>query len=147
MMLMTDRAEEHGLGWCLASHTPATTERLRVGARAFYDPTITLDAGPTAAERERETALEGFRESFGSKKFRPLKFAPPAFSLSFCPQSCSVGDFSVSGAFYMPPLPPHQLKPTLCKFTVQRSTFKWKQARLGTRVRFDIMSFLQVASK
>ena len=67
LMALTDRAEEHGLGWCLASHTPATTERLRVGARAFYDPTITLDAGPTAAEREREreTALEGFRRLFG----------------------------------------------------------------------------------
>ena len=63
MMLMTDRAEEHGLGWCLASHTPATTERLRVGARAFYDPTITLDAGPTAAERERERQLlKAFRK-------------------------------------------------------------------------------------
>ena len=59
----TDRAEEHGERWCLAARTPATTERLRVRARAFYDPTVTLDAGPTAGERE--TALEGFRESFG----------------------------------------------------------------------------------
>ena len=58
-----DRAEEHGKRWCLAARKPATTERLRVGARAFYDPTITLDAGPPAGERE--TALECFRESFG----------------------------------------------------------------------------------
>lgn len=49
-----DRAEEHGKRWCLAARKPATTERLRVGARAFYDPTITLDAGPPAGERGRQ---------------------------------------------------------------------------------------------
>ena len=52
----TDRAEEHGERWCLAAHTPATTERLRVGARAFYDPTVTFDAGPPAGERERDSS-------------------------------------------------------------------------------------------
>ena len=52
----TDRAEEHGERWCLGAHTPATTERLRVGARAFYHLTVTFDAGPPAGERERDSS-------------------------------------------------------------------------------------------
>ena len=83
----TDRAEEHGERWCLAARTPATTERLRVRARAFYDPTVTLDAGPTAGERERQL-LKAFGKVSAEKSFWPLKFAPPALSSPFCPQSC-----------------------------------------------------------
>ena len=74
----TDRAEEHGERWCLGAHTPATTERLRVGARAFYHLTVTFDAGPPAGERERQL-LKAFGKVSSEKSLAAL-------SSPFCSQ-------------------------------------------------------------
>ena len=56
---------------CLAGSAPATTERLRVAARAFYHQlsSSTVEHGPLWAERDRPCGKARQEKSFPSSKF------------------------------------------------------------------------------